>query len=57
MKFRVVLEVPAKLLRVADNKEEAFIAILSGFLARYNITVLRVEKLKNLKKVMFKGSK
>ena len=57
MKFKVILEVPAKLLRVADNKEEAFIAILSGFLARYSITVLRVEKLKDLKNVMFKGSK
>lgn len=55
MKFRVVLEVPAKLLRVADNKEEAFIAILSGFLIRFGIKVLRVEKLKDLKNVTFKG--
>ena len=57
MKFRVVLEVPVKLLRVADNKEEAFKALLSGFLIRFGIKVLRVEKLKDLKRVMFKGSK
>lgn len=57
MKFRVVLKVPATLLRVADDKEEAFEALLSGFLIRHGITVLRVEKLKDLKNVMFTGRK